>query len=79
MARIKLPKPVPEDWYDVARLIDLLGVSRRQIFYYFSRSENMLPHVQVNHKNYVKPQDLDLWLANETGKSLSEWIEKKGE
>lgn len=74
MARIKKRQKY-DNYYTVEDIMEILHISRRQVFYYFSQEDDKLQHIQIKHKNYVPNNILSDWLLRNTGRSLQYWIE----
>ena len=68
----RIKKKAPDGYYSVEDIMKLMGVSRRQVFCYFSQYDDKLPKVQIKHNNYIPENILSDWLVKNTYISLEQ-------
>ena len=70
-ARIKRTnKFKPANYLSVYDIMDVVGVSRKTVYNYFSYG---LPYIVIGNKRYVHDIQMSEFLKEYTGKSLEEW------
>ena len=60
----------PANYYSVYDIMDLVGVSRKTVYNYFSYG---LPYIVIGNKRYVHDVRLSEFLEEYTGRSLNDW------